>query len=184
MSPQLLAVLLLACGAPSSAPQTSALVPAAPAGVPQPPHSHGAVVYVPVYSSIYIAEGNQTFDLTVTVTVRNTDRQQAITVIDADFFDTAGRLVHAYVTEPTQLAPLASADIVVRESDTRAGVGGSFVVEWRSSGEVTEPLVQAVMIGSGHQQGISFVSEGHVLQRESSSLAEPSPPGTPTPRRD
>lgn len=147
-------------------------MPAAPARVPEPPHSHGAVVYVPVYSSIYIAEGNQTFDLTVTLTVRNTDREDTITVIGADYYDTSGRLVHAYVTEPTQLAALASADIVVRESDTRAGVGGSFIVEWRSAGDVAEPLVQAVMIGSGYQQGISFVSEGQVLQRASSASQE------------
>lgn len=168
-----LAVLQFACETSPSAPQTEALVPAAPASVQQPPHSHGAVVYLPVYSSIYIAEGNQTFDLTVTVTVRNTDREDTITVIGADYYDTAGRLLHAYVTEPTQLGPLASADIVVRESDTRAGVGGSFVVEWRAAGDVAEPLVQAVMIGSGYQQGISFVSEGHVLER--ASQAEPAP---------
>lgn len=170
------ALLLSACGGPPSPPQTEALVPAASADPPTPPHSRGAVVYVPVYSSVYIGEGDQTFDLTVILTVRNTDRAQPITVVRADYFDTAGKLLHAYVEAPTQLAPLASADIVVRESDTRAGVGGSFIVDWRAAGDAAEPMVQAVMIGSGHQQGISFLTEGRVLERASSSPAEAAPP--------
>ena len=167
--------ILLACAAPPTAPQTEALVPSAVTGTPQPPHSQGAAIYVPVYSSVYIAEGNQTFPLTVTLTVRNTDRIRPISVLTADYYDTAGRSVHSYVASPTPLAPMASADIVVRESDIRAGVGGAFIVEWRAAADVAEPLVQAVMIGSGYQQGISFVSEGQVIQREQSPGAAAAP---------
>lgn len=178
----LIATFLAGCSSPVRAPQTEALVPAAS---PQPStatdpvptaHGHGATLYVPVYSSVYIAEGNQTFDLTVTLTIRNTSREHPISVVLADYHDTAGKQIHAYVEESTELSPLASADIVVRESDTRAGVGGSFLVQWRAEADVSDPVVQAVMIGSGHQQGISFLSEGRVLERASS----PGAVGQPT----
>lgn len=173
----ILALTLAACAAPTSAPQTEALVaagsgPAAPVAA-DTPHARGAVVYVPVYSSVYVAEGDQVFDLTVTLTVRNTDRAAPITVSAVNFYDTGGKLLHAYVDAPTSLAPLASADTVVRASDTRAGVGGSFVVEWRAGSEVTEPVVEAVMIGAGYQQGISFVSRGTVLERVSGAAPAP-----------
>ncbi len=172
----IVALSLAACDAPTQAPQTEALVPAETSAPAPGPHGHGATLYVPVYSSVYIAEGNQTFDLTVTLTVRNTDRDHPISVVLADYHDTAGKRVHAYVSEPTQLGPLASADIVVRESDTRAGVGGAFVVAWRAAADVTDPVVQGVMIGSGYQQGISFLSEGRVIERPSS----PGAVGQPT----
>ncbi len=173
----LLALLSTGCSTPAPAPQTEALVPAATPepstapGLPPTAHGHGATLYVPVYSSVYIAEGNQTFDLTVTLTIRNTSREHPISVVLADYYDTAGKPIHAYVEAPTELSPLASADIVVRESDTRAGVGGSFVVQWRAEADVSDPVVQAVMIGSGYQQGISFLSEGRVLERASSPEA-------------
>lgn len=164
--PTLILPLLLACSVSTTAPQTEALVPAAPAAASDGvPHARGEVVYVPVYSSIYVAEGNQTFDLTVTLTVRNTDRDAPLTVRSVDYYDTAGALLHRYVEAPTSLAPLASADTVVRASDTRAGVGGSFVVEWSSAEDVSEPVIEAVMIGAGYQQGISFVSRGTVIER-------------------
>lgn len=157
-------MILFACAQPVETPVTREMVPAAAAPAPTLPHPRGALVYVPVYSSVYVAEGNQTFDLTVTVTVRNTDRKAPITVSTVSYYDTAGKLLHAYVEQPLHLAPMASADTVVRASDTRAGVGGSFLVAWSSGAEVSEPLVEAVMVGTGHQQGLSWVSRGIVLE--------------------
>lgn len=168
-------LILSSCEPPPPAARTTALVPASPLDQPAPPHGKGAVVYVPVYSSIYVAEGNQTFDLTVTLSVRNTDRDAPISVTSVRYYDTGGRVLHAYVDQPMQLAALASADTVVRESDTRAGVGGSFIVEWMAAEEVSEPVIEAIMIGSSFQQGISFVSAGHVLERTTVPLPETSP---------
>lgn len=179
--------ILSSCAAPPPAQQTTALVSANPAEPPAPPHEAGAVVYVPVYSSIYVAEGNQTLNLTVTLSVRNTDREAPIAVTSVRYYDTGGRMLHSYVESPTQLAPLASADTVVRESDTRAGVGGSFIVEWQAGEDVAEPIIEAIMIGSAFQQGISFVSAGRVLERSTTPRqgspvplqGTPAPPATP-----
>jgi hypothetical protein len=161
-------LLALACSTPppASPPQTSALVAASPVEPGETgAHGVGALVFVPAWSSVYVGDGNRTFDLTVTLAVRNTDLDTPITVTSVRYFDAGGKLLHAYVESPTTLAPLASAATVVRESDTRAGVGGSFLVEWSAATEVTDPVVEAVMIGSAYQQGISFVREGRVLER-------------------
>lgn len=161
-----LLALLAACQPEDAAPTpTSALVPASPLPAPTPAHGTGALVYVPVYSSIYVGEGNQTFDLTVMLSVRNTDAAAPIQVTRADYHDDGGKLLHRYVASPTALAPLASATTVVRASDTRAGVGGSFLVEWRADTDVSEPVIEAVMVGTANQQGISFVREGVVVRR-------------------
>lgn len=179
--PLVLLSLLLGCEQPLPAPQTTSLFPTNSAGLPPPPletdgGAVGAVVYVPVWSSIYIAEGNQTFELTVTLSVRNSDRSQPITITGLRYYDKGGKELHAYVEKPTQIGPLASADTVVKKSDTRAGVGGSFVVEWQAAEVVTEPVIQAIMVGTDYQQGISFLTEGRVLERTHPIPPSPAPP--------
>lgn len=141
------------------------MVAPAPVAAPAGPTGAGATVYVPVYSSIYIREGNQTFDLTVTLSVRNTDAKEPITIHGLRFYDRDGKLIHTYVETPMTVGPLASTETLVAESDTRAGVGGSFVVDWGAHAPVPDPVIEAVMIGSGNGQGISFLSPGRVTAR-------------------
>lgn len=132
----------------------------------------GALLYVPAWSSVWVGEG-QPYDLTVTLAVRNLDREHPLEVTRVDWQDAAGRVVHRYVEAPTAVGPLATATTLVRASDTRAGVGGSFLVAWRAADVVVEPLVEAVMIGSTGQQGISFVRDGVVLERDPPAGAPP-----------
>ena len=153
-------ILLFACAEP--APPAPSVV-ASPPPAASPPAGQGAEVYVPVHSSVLVREGDQTMDLTVTLTIRNTDRDKPLTVVSVDMYDRDGKQVHAFVPEARTLPPLGALDIIVPESDTRAGVGGSFLVDWRGDG--SDPVVQAVMIGSAHQQGISLISDGRVVRR-------------------
>lgn len=167
------ALALFACSPVAAPPpQTTTLVAATDVPAPPAPHGHGGVILLPVYSSIYVGEGSQAFDLTVTVSVRNTDRAAPIVVTGLRYHDGGGQLLHDYAGAPTTIGPLASAETVVRASDRRAGVGGSFLVEWSAAVDVAEPRVQAVMVGSGYQQGISFVTEGRPL-----AGAPAAPPG-------
>jgi hypothetical protein len=64
---------------------------------------------------------------------------------------------------------MASTDFVVEQNDTSGGAGANFVVEWSASIEVTAPVVEAVMISTASQQGISFVSVGRVLKDRSAA---------------
>lgn len=124
------------------------------------------MIYVPIYSHIYIRDQSRTINLTATLSIRNTDLQNPIRITSARYYGTNGALVREYVKEPLRLAPMASTDFVVAEEDATGGSGANFIVEWGAGAEVTEPVVEAVMIGTASQQGISFVSTGRVLKEQ------------------
>lgn len=126
----------------------------------------GQMIYVPIYSHIYIRDRSRSINLTATLSIRNTDLQNPIHITSARYYGTSGTLVREYVNKPLRLAPMASTEFVVAEEDTSGGSGANFIVEWGASAEVTEPVVEAVMIGTASQQGISFVSAGRVLKEQ------------------
>ena len=125
--------------------------------------SRGQTLYVPAYSDIPFIDETRRFQLAVTLSVRNTDAAQAIQIMSVRYFDAEGRFLHAYVEPLRRLGPLASTTFVVHEHDTRGGAGASFLVEWRAEVPVHAPVVEAIMIGTSSQQGISFLSPGRVL---------------------
>ena len=124
----------------------------------------GQTIYVPIYSHIYIRDKGRVINLAATLSIRNTDAQSPIRITSARYYDTNGALIREYVNESLRLAPMASTDFVVAEDDTSGGVGANFIVEWGASTEVTAPVVEAVMISTASQQGISFVSAGRVIK--------------------
>jgi hypothetical protein len=123
----------------------------------------GQTIYVPAYSSIYISDRAEKFDLAVTLGIRNTDRAQPIVVTNVGYYDQDGQLIHDYLRKPQRIGPLASAGFFVEESDRRAGVHASFLVEWVSEHQVTAPVVESVMVGVASSRGVSFVCPGRVL---------------------
>lgn len=124
----------------------------------------GQTVYVPAYSHIFSRGARLTFDLTVTLTIRNTDRQKEIIVTRVDYHDMNGRRVRAYLDTPIRLSALATTDFVIEEDDRTGGSAPSFIVEWIADGPVSDPIIHSVMIGTMSQQGISFLGEGVVLE--------------------
>ena len=123
-------------------------------------------VYVPIYSQIYEKTERWTVNLTVTLSIRNTDLGHPITITAVCKYNTAGQLVERYLEEPVLLTSLASTHFVVKGSDTRGGVGASFIVKWRSDERVNQPIVEAVMITRISQQGLSFVTHGRIIEQE------------------
>lgn len=123
------------------------------------------VVYVPVYSRIYFRDQRRAIDLAATLSVRNTDPEYPLTVTSILYYNTAGRLVRTYLRRPVRLGPMATAEYVVEPRDTAGGSGANFLVEWTADRRVTEPVIEAVMIGATGAQGISFVSVGRPLRR-------------------
>lgn len=124
----------------------------------------GQLVYVPVYSHIYFRDGSRIFNLTATLSIRNTDPDHPVEVQAVRYYDSAGRLVRAYLETPLTLAPLASTSYVIEEEDITGGVGANFLVRWQSAVPVSPPVVEAVMISTKSGQGISFVSPGRVIR--------------------
>lgn len=119
-------------------------------------------LYVPVYSHVYIHDGAP-FRLTATLSIRNTDAVNPLVVQSVRYYDSAGRLVRQYAEKPMRVAPHATAEFLVEERDTLGGSGANFVMEWASENPLTQPVVEAVMIGASGQQGISFVCPAVVV---------------------
>lgn len=124
----------------------------------------GQVLYVPVYSEVPYGDKGLTLNLTATLSIRNTDRRNPVTVKRVDYYSEAGTLVRSYLKQPAPLKPLASSEHIVKESDRSGGIGASFLIEWESEAPVSAPLVEAVMVNSTYNQGIAFTSPARVLE--------------------
>ena len=74
-------------------------LPAAPAA-PEEGLSRGQLVYVPVYSHVYYGDYERKILLTGILSLRNTDPSQAITLTRADYYDSDGKLIKSYLTNP------------------------------------------------------------------------------------
>lgn len=169
---RLIPVLLVALGAGCAPegpppPASQAVVPDSAGTLGEAPGrggpgAVGQVLYVPAYSHIYSQDGRREVDLAVTLSLRNTDPERAITIGPIRYHDSAGRLVRTY--EGGTLAPLATRATVVEESDRTGGVGAGFLVQWRAEAPVSPPVVEAVMISTASAQGISFVSRAQVAR--------------------
>lgn len=168
-----LVILTLAC---SSQPAATVEVSATPAAgnaflqIPRP--AIGQIIYVPVYSHIYYQDQQRVIDLAVTLSIRNTDGEQAIRIDAVLYYDSDGNLVRSYLNEPLPLGAMASTAFVVDEDDRTGGVGANFIVAWSSEAQPTPPVVEAVMISAASAQGISFVSVGRVLESYPASKSE------------
>lgn len=121
-------------------------------------------VYVPIYSDIYIYSGDKTFPLTATLSVRNTSRSDSMYVESVDYYDSVGNLTKEYLSDPIFIKPLETVEFVVRSRENQGGVGANFMVKWGAGSDRLNPVIQAVMIGDSNQQGISFVTEGVVVE--------------------
>lgn len=121
-------------------------------------------IYVPAYSHIYVGSQVRPFELAVTLSIRNTNPSDSITVTLADFYDSDGRAIKSFIDKPVELKPFATVRYVISEADSEGGSGANFVVKWHSDKDVNPPLVESVMIGTRSQQGISFTSRGVVIE--------------------
>lgn len=123
-------------------------------------------IYVPVYSHIYHDSGRRILNLAATLSIRNTDLTEPIIITSVRYYDSDGKLVKQYLEQPIQLNALVSRDFFVARTDTSGGIGANFIVEWIAEQKVSEPIVEAVMIGTESGQGISFISSGKAIKSE------------------
>ncbi len=126
----------------------------------------GQGLYVPAYSKVYSGSEDRTWDMTVTLSIRNTNLDKPIFIGSVKYFDTNGQLVTEYVESPLQLAPMATTEYVIARSDDRGGTGANFIVGWGAEEPVYEPVVEAVMISTTGTQGLSLLSPARVLEEK------------------
>lgn len=126
----------------------------------------GQTIYVPIYSYIYHGDRQKIFDLAATLSIRNTDLNKPIIITSVRYYDSNGKLIKQYLDRPIQLNAIASTDFFIDRTDSGGGLGANFIVEWVAQTEVSEPIVEAVMIASESQQGVSFLSPGKVIKSQ------------------
>jgi len=122
-------------------------------------------VYIPIYSDIYYVDSKHTFSLTATLSIRNTSFKDSIYVFTIDYYNSGGEKVRRYNDSTLLVKPMESVEFVVENKDDTGGVGANFVVEWGANPGAQKPYFQGVMIGTTGQQGISFTTEGIVIQK-------------------
>ncbi|KOP25543.1 hypothetical protein AMR41_14600 [Hapalosiphon sp. MRB220] len=129
-------------------------------------NTSGQTIYVPAYSHVYYGNGKE-YLLATTLSIRNTSLTDTILVTSVSYYDSKGKLVKEYSQKGLQLPPMATTEFFVEEKDTSGGSGANFLVKWTAQKNVTEPVVEAVMISTAFQQGISFISPGRVIENKS-----------------
>jgi len=127
--------------------------------------STGQMLYVPAYSHIYSGNNEKTFMLTVTLSIRNIDPENSIVITKADYYETQGHLLKSFVAKPVIIKPFATVRYVIPQRDKSGGSGANFLVNWSSDKPSNPPIVESIMIGTQHQQGISFTSRGREIIR-------------------
>jgi hypothetical protein len=128
----------------------------------------GATVYVPLYSHIYFGDSLKPFNLAATLSIRNSDVSSPIEIVQAKYHGSDGKFIRNFLDKPVAIPPLASYSIKVKESDIEGGSGASVIVIWKSRSSVSAPIIESVMIGAAHGQGISFTSRGKVVSEQDS----------------
>ncbi len=127
-------------------------------------HVKGQTVYVPAYSHIYHGDKDSPLYLAVTLSIRHTDPVHPITLTSVQYFDTEGNLLKSYQDKEVTVRAMGSVEFIVKESDKKGGAGANFLVKWKSAKEVTEPIIESIMISTVGQQGISFSSRGQAIE--------------------
>ena len=120
--------------------------------------------YVPVYSSVSISQGKVRADFSVTLSIHNASETRPLVLRRIAYFDTNGKMVESYLKAPVALKPFSTIEVFVPTTDVRGGTGANFVVDWAATGEIAEPVVEALMfggLGSGHY---AFISQGRPLK--------------------
>ncbi|HOJ70652.1 MAG TPA: DUF3124 domain-containing protein [Syntrophorhabdaceae bacterium] len=125
--------------------------------------SKGQTVYVPAYSHIYYGDREIPIYLAVTVSIRNIDQTNPITINEVNYYDTKGELLKKYLNTPMRLGVNASTRFIIKESDYKGGSGANFIVKWTSNAQVNPPIIESIMIGRRNQQAVSFTSRGQAI---------------------
>ena len=132
----------------------------------------GQTVYVPIYSHIYTWDRRRKMDLTATLSVRNTDLTRPLILTSVNYYDSSGQRIREYLEQPVEIESLASTNFVVDREDKSGGSGAAFVVEWVAQENISVPVIEAVMISTSSNQGISFVTSGRVIKDRTNASSE------------
>jgi hypothetical protein len=119
---------------------------------------------VPVYSSVAMSQGRLRADFSVTLSVHNASETRPLVLKRIAYFDTTGKMVESYLKAPVAINPFATVEVSIAANDVRGGTGANFIVDWAASGDIAEPVVEALMVGSVGPGHYAFISQGRPVR--------------------
>ena len=127
--------------------------------------SIGQTVYVPVWPNVFHGPGVAKLQLAATLQVHNADPERPIELLSVEYYHFDGSKLRSFLGKeaPLTLKPFAARAYHITEAETKGEAGANFLVKWRSAEPVNVPIIDAVMIGVEHGQGISFLSHGQPI---------------------
>ena len=120
--------------------------------------------YVPVYSSVSMSQGKLRGDFSVTLSIHNASEAKPLVLKRIAYFNTVGRMVESYLKAPIALKPFSTIEVFIPATDVRGGTGANFTVDWAATGEIAEPVVEALMVGSVGNGHYAFISQGRPIR--------------------
>jgi hypothetical protein len=122
------------------------------------------IIYVPIYSDIYIDQTNPEHLLSATLSIRNTSLNDTLYISKIDYYDTAGSLVKRYIDKSISLNPMGTVNYVIEKEDKSGGSGANFIVELNAENSNIKPLIQAIMIGHLSNKSFAFSTDGYSIK--------------------
>jgi hypothetical protein len=125
------------------------------------------LIYIPIYSDIYVNRQNQRSLLAATLSIRNSSYSDSLFVSKIDYFNTDGILVRSFIDNPISLPPMATVNYVIEKEDEAGGSGANFIVALSARNKNVKPVIQAIMIGgTGGNQLFSFSTDGYSIKEQ------------------
>ena len=128
-------------------------------------NNHTQNIYVPVYTDVFHIDQSKLFPLTVTLSMRNTSMTDSVYVYQVDYHNSKGERLKQHIPESKMLvlAPLESYDLVINKMTYSGDTGANFILNWGKMQGKGGLFVQAVMINTSGQQGLSFITDGVII---------------------
>lgn len=123
------------------------------------------IIYVPIYSDIYVDTQTPKNLLAATLSIRNTSHADSLFISTIDYFNTEGHLVKHFIDAPISLPPMATVNYVIEKDDDTGGSGANFIVDLSAKNKNVRPLIQAIMIGQHNNKGFAFSTDGYSLKQ-------------------
>lgn len=120
--------------------------------------------FLSIYSQIYMRSENEQSDLTATVSLHNPNLTERIFIDKAIYYNTHGEPIRTYFDKTIYINPMETVQIVIDGVDKEGGTGANFVFDWQIKPKSNEPIVEAIMISTYGNQGISFVTTGKKIR--------------------
>ncbi|WP_029489693.1 DUF3124 domain-containing protein [Aquimarina agarivorans] len=116
--------------------------------------------FLSVYSQIFMRNDKGQVDLTATVSLHNPNSKDKIYIDKAVYYNTKGEAIRIYFDKTIFINPMETVQIVIDGIDREGGTGANFIFDWKIKSSLNEPIIEAVMISTNGQQGISFTTSG------------------------